>query len=76
MRMRSVKETARILKEQDPNTELTEYTLRKLISEGTLPVIRTGTKFLINVDLLLDLCNGSGGLSKLNARPKEFCVEK
>lgn len=77
MRMRSVRETARILKENDPETELTEYTLRKMISEGTIPVVRTGTKFLINVDLLLNMFgNPADGSAKLNAKSTDFVVNK
>ena len=51
--MRSVRDTAKIFKELDPGTEITEYTLRKMIAEGTIPVVSTGSKFLINVDLLM-----------------------
>jgi len=54
-RMRSVNDTAKYFKEMDPQTEITEYTLRKMISEGTIPVVKTGCKFLINLDLLIEL---------------------
>ena len=53
-RMRSVRETAKYFKDLDPDTEITEYTLRKMISEGTIQVVKTGGKFLINLDLLLE----------------------
>ena len=52
--MRSISDTAKYFKEMDPQTEITEYTLRKMISEGTIPAVKTGCKFLINLDLLLD----------------------
>lgn len=58
-RMRSIRETARIFKEMDPETQLTEATLRKMIAEGTIPTIKTGVKFLINVDLLLEMFGAS-----------------
>lgn len=54
MRYRSVRETAKILKEMDQGTELTEYTLRKMIAEGTIPAIKTGVKFLLDVDYIID----------------------
>ena len=54
-KMRSIRETARIFKEMDPDTQITETTLRKMISEGTIPVVKTGVKFLINVDVLLEM---------------------
>ncbi len=56
-RMRSVRETAKFFKEMDPQTEITECTLRNMISEGTIPVFKTGSKYLINVDILLDMFN-------------------
>lgn len=54
-RMRSIRETARIFKEMDPNTQITEKTLRIMIAEGTIPVVKTGVKYLINVDVLLEM---------------------
>lgn len=68
-KMRSVRETARIFKEMDPETQITETTLRKMIAEGTIPVVKTGVKFLINVDLLLDMFGASpeNGTVKIGA---------
>lgn len=54
-RMRSVRETAKFFKEMDPETEITETTLRKMIAEGTIPVVKTGVKQLLNLDLLLEM---------------------
>lgn len=58
-KMRSIRETAQIFKEMDPGTQITETTLRKMIAEGTIPVVKTGVKFLINVDLLLEMFGAS-----------------
>ena len=55
LRMRSIRETAKFFKEMDPNTEITECTIRKMILEGSIPAFKTGTKYLINVDMLLDM---------------------
>lgn len=70
-RMRSVRETARYFKELDPDTEITEYTIRKMIAEGTIPTVKTGGKFLINLDLLLETLGSSdspvNGLCKIGA---------
>ena len=52
-RMRSIRDTAKYFKEMDPNTEITEHTLRKMIAEGTIPAVKTGIKYLINLDQLL-----------------------
>lgn len=54
-RMRSIRDTAKMFKEMDPKTEITESTLRTMIAEGTIPVFKTGNKYLINVDSLLDM---------------------
>jgi excisionase family DNA binding protein len=53
-----------MFKEMDPETEITEYTLRKMISEGTIPYIKTGNKFLINVDLLIKMFYGENTEAK------------
>ena len=54
-RMRSIKDAAKYFRELDPETELTEYTLRQMIKEGTIPAVKTGIKYLINLDQLLAL---------------------
>lgn len=54
-RIRSVRETARIFKEMDQDTEITESTLRKMIASGTIPYVKSGNKYLLNVDLLLEI---------------------
>ena len=40
-----------------------------MIAEGTIPVVKTGVKFLINVDLLLDMFGASpeNGTVKIGA---------
>lgn len=53
-RMRSIRDTAKYFRENDPDTEITEFTLRKMISEGTIPAIKTGNKYLINLDAVLE----------------------
>lgn len=53
--MRSIRDTAKYFRELDPETELTEFTIRQMIKEGTIPAVKTGTKFLINLDQLLAL---------------------
>lgn len=54
-KLRSVRETARIFKDMDPDTQLTEHTIRKLIAQGQIPTVSVGRKFLINVDTVLKL---------------------
>lgn len=54
-RLRSISETAKFFKEMDPDTQLTEKTIRQMVAEGTIPTFKTGNKFLINIDALLDM---------------------
>ena len=76
-RMRSIRETAQFFKEMDPDTQITEKTLRNMIAEGTIPAVKTGVKYLLNVDLLLDMFgNSADGLVKLSPKPTEFVVNK
>lgn len=49
-RIRSVREVANFFKANDSKTQLTEWTLRQLIKSGEIPVVRTGKKFLVNLD--------------------------
>ena len=76
-KMRSIRETARIFKEMDPDTQITERTLRQMITEGTIPVVKVGVKFLLNVDLLLDMFgNPKNGTSKLNTNSMNLVINK
>lgn len=54
-RVRTIRETANIIKDMDPDTQLTEKTIRKMVSEGTIPSFKTGNKYLINVDKLIEM---------------------
>ena len=51
-RIRSVSEVVKYFKEKDPNTQLTNATIRRLIADGTIPVIKVGVKCLVNLDLV------------------------
>ena len=58
-RIRSIREVARYCREMDPDTQLTEYTIRKLIAGGTIPAVRTGSKYLVNLDQVLAMFCGT-----------------
>lgn len=69
-RMRSIRETAEFFKKMDPETQLTEKTIRTMVSEGTIPVFKTGNKFLLNVDSLLEMFGTPvNGMSKISGAP-------
>ena len=50
--MLTIKEAAQTVK------GLTEYRIRRLCKEGTLPHIKAGKKYLINQDVLLKFTKG------------------
>ena len=54
-KVRSIKQAADYFKQLDPETQITEYTLRKLIADGTIPSIKSGNKHLINIDQVLSM---------------------
>ncbi len=58
-RMRTISATAKYFKEQDPDTVVGEYLLRKMIKTGELPVVMAGRKALLNIDNLIAYFNGT-----------------
>ena len=52
MRMRTISEAAKWVKETDPHTALTPTAIRRLVISGAIPSRRAGTKYLINLDTL------------------------
>lgn len=60
-RVRSIRQAADYFKEMDPETQITDYTLRSMIAEGTIPSIKSGNKHLVNLDQLIAIfsCNGN-----------------
>lgn len=64
-RIRTVAEIVAECKSIDPNTQVSEYFVRNAITEG-FPVIKTGWKFLINIDLFIEYLNGTYELRQSN----------
>jgi excisionase family DNA binding protein len=52
--MRTIRDTAKWFKDHDPETEITEFAIRQMIKEGTIPAVKTGNKFLVNLDAVLE----------------------
>lgn len=52
-RMRTLPEAERMLRELDESSAITLTALRRMVSEGRLPVTKIGSKRLINFDALL-----------------------
>ncbi len=61
-KMRGLKEAVEILHAEDAACALTLYSLRQLVANGTIPVVRIGRRVLINMDTLY---------AHLNAPPAE-----
>ena len=53
-RMRTIPKAYQEIKALDPNTDFTLRALRRMVSQGELPVVMVASKKLINLDLLLD----------------------
>lgn len=51
-RMRGLAEAIEEIKAQDPQTALTLHALRSLVKTGTVPCVRAGSKYLINMAVL------------------------
>lgn len=60
-RIRSIHDAHVLLKEEDSNTAVTEYFIRKLVNEGTIPSFKTGNKSLVDVDVLQEYLYGKDG---------------
>mgnify|MGYP000011282352 FL=1 len=54
-RMRTAAKIVAEIKAADPGTEVTEYYIRQLVKEGSVPVVWAGNKALINLDDILSL---------------------
>lgn len=52
MRLRTIEEAARAIREIDPGTALTRTALRRWVISGELPSTRAGRKYLVDLDRL------------------------
>ncbi len=53
-RMRTIPATHKLLKEIDPQTEVSQHFIRQLVLQGLVKYCMTGNKYLINFDNLMD----------------------
>ena len=53
-RMRTAGNVLKLIKEQDPGTEVTLHYLRHLINTGKVPVTPVGTKKLVDADAVIE----------------------
>ena len=64
--LRSTKKALDYIKEQDPNTCITQHTIRKWCYEGKVKYIMAGTKMLILLESLLDFIDCNNSTKKLD----------
>ena len=57
-KMRTIKELAKLLKEEDPQTAMSERGIRSLAVSGQIPCVRVGTKILISLEAFNRCMNG------------------
>lgn len=57
-RMRSIQQCAAYFKEQDPGTGIGEWCIRQMVNRGEIPVVRSGRKILVNLDMLIEYLSG------------------
>ena len=56
-RMRTIAEAYKYLQKSDPDTAMNPHAIRKLILTQTIPSVKSGNKYLINLDTLEDYLN-------------------
>lgn len=63
--MRGIKQAVSEIKAADPHTALTERAVRRMVAEGTIPAVRVGRKYLINMEVLFTyLAKGSAAAAE------------
>ncbi len=58
-RMRTAVEAVEELRKYDSGTAVTVHAVRRMIKSGELPCVHAGKKQLINMQILIDVLNGS-----------------
>ena len=55
--MRTITESIAAIREADPQTAFTETALRRMVKKGEIPSVKSGCKYLVNLDVLIDYLN-------------------
>ena len=56
-RMRTINDSLKLIKANDPNSAITYYFIKKLCEEKLITAIQVGRKWILNYDELLVYCN-------------------
>lgn len=62
-KIRTIRKAAAEIRKQDPDTAITEYFIRQLVSTGEIPSIKSNSKSMINMQDLYNYIGGSNGMS-------------
>ena len=57
-KLRTMKTAYEEIIKMDPGTAITEWAIRKAVTEGYIPSRRVGNKYVFNLDTLLDYFEG------------------
>lgn len=58
MEIRTIKDAAEEIRRQDPKTPISSGLLRRWILSGALPALKSGNKYLINMETLAHFLEG------------------
>ena len=53
-RIRTIPDAYKHVKELDPETSITPHFIRQMITEGQVPYLKAGKKYLVDVDALVE----------------------
>ena len=56
--IRTIKGALEEIKARDPKSDITMYAIRRMIKNNEIPYIRSGKKYLLNVEKLIDYVSG------------------
>ena len=58
-RMRTIPKAIEEIRAKDPNTCISATVLRRWVKSGTVPSVKTGKNFLVNIDALESYMEGA-----------------
>lgn len=56
--IRTIRGAFEEIKARDPKSDITMYAIRRMVKNKEIPSVRSGKKYLINVEKLIDYING------------------
>ena len=75
-RMRTIDQCFAYFKELDPETTMTRYRIKMLILEGAVPHVMCGTKYLVNLDKLIEYLSGPAPEPEKKPEPKRVKIRR